>query len=351
MTMQPSPARTLTSILRIGVLALATTLASTAALAEPVKLRLGTLAPKNSLYHRAMLEMGEAWKKAQGDSSSITIFTDGAQGGEIDTVKRMRIGQLNAGLLSVVGLREIEPSVSALQTMPLMFRSWAEVDHVRERMRPAMEQRFLDKGYVVLSWGDAGWVRFFSSKPATHPADFKAMKMFTWAGEPEQMEIMKALGYQPVSLETSDILPALQTGLIEVVPATPYYALAAQFNGPAPYMLDLDWAPIVGALVVTRKAWEAMTPAGQTALREAAALAGTKMRANARTEVDEAVAAMVKRGLKVTPLTPELEAEWRTFAAGIYPQIRGRLVPAETFDEVDRILADYRRQASARPTK
>ncbi|MEZ5609462.1 MAG: TRAP transporter substrate-binding protein DctP [Rhodocyclaceae bacterium] len=312
------------------------------AAADPVKLRLGTLAPRNSLYHRALLEMGESWKKAQADGSSITIFTDGAQGGEIDTVKRMRIGQLNGGLLSVVGLREIEPSVSALQTMPLMFRSWAEVDYVREKLRPAMERKFLDKGYVVLSWGDAGWVRFFSRSPAAHPQDYKRMKMFTWAGEPEQMEIMKALGYQPVSLETSDILPALQTGLIEVVPATPYYALAAQFNGPAPYMLDLDWAPIVGALVVTRKAWEAMTPVGQTALREAAARAGTEMRNKARAEVDEAVAAMVKRGLKVTPLTPALDAEWRDFAATIYPQIRGKLVPAETFDEVTRLLAEYR---------
>jgi len=312
--------------------------------ADPVKLRLGTLAPRNSLYHRSLLEMGEVWKKAQADGSSITIFTDGAQGGETDTVKRMRIGQLNGGLLSVVGLREIEPSVSALQTMPLMFRNWDEVDYVREKLRPAMERKFLDKGSVVLSWGDAGWVRFFSRNPAAHPQDYKSMKMFTWAGEPEQMEIMKALGYQPVSLETSDILPALQTGLIEVAPATPYYALAAQFNGPAPYMLDLNWAPIVGALVVTKKAWDAMSPAGQDALREAAGKAGTEMRSKARAEVDEAVAAMVKRGLKVTPLTPALDAEWRDFAAGIYPQIRGKLVPAETFDEVTRLLAEYRKR-------
>ncbi|MFV0664274.1 TRAP transporter substrate-binding protein DctP [Denitromonas sp.] len=317
-------------------------LATGPALAEKVTLRLGTLAPKNSLYHRALLEMGEAWKAAQGDGSKLIVFTDGAQGGESDTVKRMRIGQLNGGLLSVVGLREIDPSVSALQTLPLMFRSWDEVDHVREQLRPAMEQRFFDKGYVVLSWGDAGWVRFFSQQPAAAPEDFKSMKMFTWAGEPEQMEVMKALGYQPVSLETADILPALQTGLIEVVPATPYYALAAQFNGPAPYMLELNWAPIVGALVVTRKAWEGMSPAGQTALREAARVAGEKMRAQARTEVDEAVAAMVKRGLKVTRPNAEQMAAWQALAESVYPQIRGRLVPAETFDEVTRLLAEYR---------
>jgi TRAP-type C4-dicarboxylate transport system substrate-binding protein len=39
------------------------------------------------------------------------------------------------------------------------------VDYVREKMRPAMEKKFLDKGFVVLAWGDAGWVRFFSKEP------------------------------------------------------------------------------------------------------------------------------------------------------------------------------------------
>jgi hypothetical protein len=56
----------------------------------------------------------------------------------------MRIGQLQGALMSVVGLREpSSPSIAALQTLPLLFRSWDEVDHVRERCAPAMEKRFL----------------------------------------------------------------------------------------------------------------------------------------------------------------------------------------------------------------
>ena len=327
-------------LIRIGIVC--SLLTASAALADAVKLRMGSLIPKNSIYHRVLLEMGESWKKAQNDGSTFTLYTDGSQGSETDTVKRMRIGQLNAALITVVGLHEIEPTVSALQHMPLVFRSWEELDYVREKLRPAMEKKFLDKGYVVLLWGDAGWVRFFSKEPARRPDDFKRMKMFTWAGESEQAEIMRAMGYQPVSLETSDMLPALQTGLISVVPATPYYALTAQFVGPAPHMLDLNWAPIVGALVITHKAWNAMSPAGQEALRAAAVKHGPQMRAKARTDVDEAVAAMQKRGLQVTTLSAEQKAEWYKFAEGVYPKIRGKLVPADTFDEVQRLLADYR---------
>ena len=125
-------------------------------------LRIASLVPKNSLYHQQLLELGEAWRAAQGGGAKFVVFTDGSQGGEAELARRMRIGQLQGALLSVVGLREIEPSISALQSLPLLFKSWDEVDYVREKMRPAMEKKFLDKGFVVLGWGDAGWVRFFS---------------------------------------------------------------------------------------------------------------------------------------------------------------------------------------------
>jgi hypothetical protein len=61
-------------------------------------------------------------------------------------------------------------------------------------------------GFVVLAWGDAGWVRFFSKEPAVRPDDYKRMKFFAWGSEPDQQAIMKSLGYTPVPLETTDIL-------------------------------------------------------------------------------------------------------------------------------------------------
>lgn len=306
------------------------------------QLRIGTLAPKNSLYHRQLMEVGEAWRAAQGGSAKYLVYPDGSQGGETDMARRMRIGQLQGALLSVVGLREIEPSIAALQAMPLLFHSWEEVDYVREKMRPAMEKKFFDKGFVVLAWGDAGWVRFFSKEAAVRPDDYKKMKFFAWGSESEQQEIMKSLGYTPVPLETADILPAIQTGMINAVPSTPYFALASQIYNTAPNMLDLNWAPIVGALVVTRKAWDEMSPEVQTIVRDAGAKAGAQIRAKARQEVDEAVDAMKKRGLAVNKPNPEQMKEWQALADSLYPKIRGRLVPAETFDEVMLHLKTFR---------
>ena len=309
---------------------------------EAVKIRLGTLAPRGTSWHRSLLVMGEKWRTAQGTGATFIVYTDGSQGGEADMVRRMRIGQLNAALLSMVGMAEIDDSVSALQKMPMVFRSWEELDYLREKLRPALEKRFLDKGFVVLCWGDAGWVRFFSKEPALRPADYRRMKIFAWAGDNPQADLMKSLGYHPVVLEISDILPGLQTGMINMVPSTPFWALTLQFSKHAPYMLDMNWVPLVGAVVVTRKSWDAMSPGAQTALLQAGDAAGVQLRAISRRENVEAVEAMKKRGLRVQAVSPELEAEWRAMAEQAYPMIRGKLVPADVFDEVQQGLEEYR---------
>jgi TRAP-type transport system periplasmic protein len=312
------------------------------ATAADKQLRIASLVPKNSLYHRQLLEVGEAWRNAQGGDAKYVIYTDGSQGGEAEITRRMRIGQLQGALISVVGLRELEPSISAFQNMPLLFRSWEELDYVREKMRAAMEKKFFDKGFVILGWGDGGWVRFFSKEPALRPDDYRKMKFFAWGAEPEQQAIMKSLGYTPVPLETSDILPSIQTGMINVVASTPYFALASQVFVSAPNMLEINWAPLVGALVITKKAWDDMAPAVQDTVRTASEKAGAQMRAKARQEVDEAVAAMKKRGLVVNRPTPEQMREWYELADKLYPRIRGTMVPAETFDEVMNHIKTYR---------
>jgi TRAP-type C4-dicarboxylate transport system substrate-binding protein len=288
------------------------------------------------------LEIGEAWRQAQGGNAKYVVFPDGSQGGEAELARRMRIGQLQGALLSIVGLSEIEPSINALQSIPLLFKTWEEVDYVREKMRTSMEKKFLDKGFVVLAWGDAGWVRFFSKDALMRPDDFKKMKFFSFAGESEQQEIMKSLGFTPVPLETTDILPSIQTGMINVVPSTPYFALATQIYGKVPHMLEINWAPVVGALVVTQKAWDDMSPAGRQALRSAGEKAGVLIRNKARQEVEEAVEAMRKRGLVVNKPNSDQLREWQELADKLYPRIRGNLVPAETFDEVLQHVKAYR---------
>jgi TRAP-type C4-dicarboxylate transport system substrate-binding protein len=205
-----------------------------------------------------------------------------------------------------------------------------------------LEKRLEDKGFVVLFWADTGWVRFFSKQPIIRPDDLRKSKLFVGAGNVAQIDSYRSIGFHPVPLETVDILPNLQTGLINAVPLPPSIALASQVDAAAPHMLDLDWTPLVGAAVMTKKTWGAIPAEGREALRNAATEAGKLIKADGRRESAESVEAMRKRGLTVHTVTPEIEAEWRRETEAAYPKIRGVVVPADIFDEVIKELQAFR---------
>ena len=222
-----------------------------------VRVKLATLAPKDTSYHRSLLEMGERWRKSTNGDVELVVYPGGTQGSEADIVRRMNIGELQAAMLTAGGVAEIDPAVAALQEIPMLFRSLDEAGYVVDKLRPELEKRILAKGFVVLFWGDSGWVRFFSRNPALRPGDFKAMKVFvTSSGSAKQMQIMQALGYKPVPLDVADALIQLQTGGVDAVPTVPLLALSGQYYTVAKHMIELNWAPLVGAAVVTRQAWE-----------------------------------------------------------------------------------------------
>src|SRR5262249_41178706 len=153
----------------------------------------------------SLLKMGEKWRNASAGAVKLTIFPGGTQGGEGDMVGLMQTGNLDAGLLTAVGLSQIEPAVTALQSMPMSFGTLEEVDYVGEKLRPMLEQRLLAKGYMVLFWTDSGWVRFFTKSPVLHPDDLRKLKIFSWAGETKQYDLWKSAGFSPVALETAAI--------------------------------------------------------------------------------------------------------------------------------------------------
>jgi TRAP-type C4-dicarboxylate transport system substrate-binding protein len=324
------------------VLAALAVLLATPAQAQSTTVKVATIAPKGSIYHRVLQEMGEAYRKASGPQSRFLIYTDGIQGTEADTVRRMRVGQLDASMLTVVGLSEIDPSVAALQYMPMMFRSWEELDYVRERLRPELEAKLAAKGFVVLIWGEGGWVQFFTKEPLVHPEDFKRARIFAWSGDLLQPDVMKKLGYQPVSLPIGDILPALETGMVDTVPVAPLWALIGQFDRVTHYMLRINWVPIVGATVMRKSSFDALQPEAREALLAAARKATDELRAHRAVQDEESIRAMQARGLQVRTMSPELEREWRAVAERAWPQVRGTMVPAETFDRVRDILAERR---------
>src|SRR5262249_25561668 len=160
--------------------------------------------------------------------------------------------------------------------------------------------------------GDAGWIRLFSRKPAVEPDEIRRLKIFTWVGNTKTTELWKLAGFQPVELEVTDILTGLNTGLIDCVPTEPYYALAGQFYGPAPYRLNIKWAPLVGGAVITEKAFSALPTETQAALLASANEAGAKITTESRRQSDQAIETMKStKGLHVEDVSPEQLQAWQ----------------------------------------
>jgi TRAP-type C4-dicarboxylate transport system substrate-binding protein len=226
--------------------------------------------------------------------------------------------------------------------MPMVFRTLEEVDYIGEKLEPLLEKRLEAKGFVALFWSDTGWVRFFSKDPVVGPDDLRKTKLFVGAGNAAEVDLYRSVRLNPVPLETVDILPNLETGLINAVPLPPSYALAGQVDRAAPNMLDLAWTPLVGALVISKKTWDAIAPETREAMKQTALEAGTRIKAEGRRESVESVEAMRKRGLVINPLTAKAEEQWRREMETVYHKIRGTIVPADIFDEVTNQLAMHR---------
>jgi TRAP-type C4-dicarboxylate transport system substrate-binding protein len=293
--------------------------------AQAQVLKLATLAPEGSPWHDIIVDIGESWKAASGGRITLRVYPGGVAGDDPDMIRKMRIGQLQAAVLTGAGLAQITPEIQALQ-MPMMLSSYEELDYVRDRVAPKLEALTEAHGFKILSWGDAGWVRCFSPQPVIRPADLKPLKIFTWEGDPAYAEVIRRMGFQPVPLAATDIYTGLQSGLISAVPTTPIAALSFQWFGLANHMTDFKWAPLIGGLVITTAAWRSLPDDKIRPLE------------------DEAIAAMKTHGLVVHPVPPDALKEWEAIGRGSYPYLVGKVVPAAMVAEVERLRDEYRAQ-------
>ncbi len=320
--------------------------------AAQTRIRLATLLPPGSSQYRTLEQMGQEWKSSTGGAVTLTIYGGGTMGGEEDTIRRMRAGQLQAATLSAAGLSDIDPAAGAIEKIPMLYHSLDEMEYVRTKLQPELEQRMERKGFVVLSWTDTGWIYIFSRQPYTRPEEFRSRrsKVFVTATDGNEIEIVNSLGFQAVPLEWPDVLISLETGLVDTVPVTPFFALASQFDLVAKHLLEVNYVPLVGATVMTKRSWDALNPDQREKVLKAAAEAGKQIQAKSRAESQEAIEAMKKRGLQVHQVPPELEDEWRHFAESVYPKMRGKMIPADVFDKTLSLVAEYRAaQKTGRP--
>lgn len=329
---------------RVLVAALVLLLALTAGrplLAQPVTIKMATLVPDGSSWHLILKEMAEEWKAASGGQVTVRLYAGGVAGDDPDVVRKMRLGTLNAGVLTSAGVGEIDKSVYSL-SIPLLFDSEEEVYGALELLRPGLDAKLAAKGFVVLAWADGGWIHFFGKKPVAKPDDLRALKLFSWAGDAETVELYKAARLNPVPLPSTELATALQTGLVEAFSAPPGVALLAQYFQQAKHMTDLRWQMLLGAVVVSKATWDKIPADLQAKLRASAEKAGGRLREEMKAGEARDVEAMKKRGLTVVPVDGAARAAWQAMLAELTPRVRGPIVPADAYDDAVKALGTWR---------
>lgn len=288
-------------------------------------LRLATLAPEKSSWHLAFEETArEVYARTNGELE-IVIYAGGTMGDEAAMVRKMRTGQLDGGAITSVGLSEIDKQLLAPQ-IPMLFRDEKQLHYVREKMSSTFEGMLDKGGFKLGAWGNVGPIYIFSNTPVKTPDDLKSTKPWVWDTDDVSKAVMKVIGVNAVPLGVPDVLPSLQTGLIDAFTNSPYGAIALQWYSKATYVTNLKLSFGIGGSVLTKTAWEGLDAAHQQVLSDVTKEKYGELITKITKDNKKAIKSLKEAGIQV--VEPEDYLKWASVAA----QAREKLITDGTID-------------------
>jgi TRAP-type C4-dicarboxylate transport system substrate-binding protein len=335
---------TISRFLAVIGLAVATLVLSPPAMSATIKI--ATVAPKDSPWHTMLQNIANGWEQASGGKIKTRLYPGGIAGDEFDLIRKMRVGQIDVAMLSIGSLPDIAWQLRALN-MPLLIETYDELDHVMAGVGPEFEALLAEQGFKVLAWGDAGWVYFFTTKPVVTPDDLRPLRLFSWGSTGPYLDAWKDAGYNPVPVPAPEINTALTTGMIDAIVVPPIAALSFQWFATANNMTNMPWAPLVGAVVISNRAWRKIPKNLRAQFRDIAVASSAQAKAEVRAIGPQAVEAMKSYGLTVHEVSPEVLGEWRTAVEAGFSKLVGKDVPADLLARVRALVAEQRSGAAA----
>lgn len=306
--------------------------------------KLGTLAPEGSVWMERLREIMGEIETASGGRLKTIFYPGGVMGDEPDMVKKMRYGQLQVGGFTIHGTITIAPEM-AVMSLPFLFDDFDELDYIRKKMFPEFREIFRKKGFMLLSWVDqGGFINYYSKSEIHSPEDMKKLKVWAWSGEPVNIATAKALGITPITTPVPEVLPSLQTGLIDTFPTTPLACVALQWYTQIKYIILMNLRYEPGVVVQTLESWNKAPADIQQITLEAAERFEPKAIASIRLASNKSIESMVRQGIKLVTLTKEEKEVFKNMSRKVYDELAGKLYPKELLDKILKEIDDYRAQ-------
>ena len=315
--------------------------------AAQTRLKIATMAPDGSFWMKEFKAASEEIERRTGGRVSLRFYPGGTMGSDTAVLRKMRIGQLHGGVLLAGGLATQYQDFD-IYSLPLLFKSYEEVDYVRRHMDEKLVAGLAEKGYVAFGLSETGFTYLMSVEPTLTFDELRGRKAWSPQDDPIGLAIVEAAGLAPVPLPISDVLTGLQTGLIDTVAAPPVGAIALQWFTKAPYITDMPITYVCGALALTEKSLSRLSGSDREIVSEVLNEAVRKLDRQTRSDEKEAREALVKQGATFLDPEPATHAEWEEIAAEATAKLlEERDYSPEVFAEIQQLLQEYRASESA----
>jgi TRAP-type C4-dicarboxylate transport system substrate-binding protein len=262
-------------------------------------------------------------------------------GDETDVIRKMRINQIQAAMVTGKGLAYIHPDFYVYQ-LPFVARDDEELEYLFQRLRPELDQLLDQKGFTLLAFSKSGWLRFFANTEATTPEQMSRLRLFSLEGHSSIDQALQAMGFRIVALKANDVFAALQGGMVEAFAAAPLVAASMQWFALAPNMNSFNWTPLTGALIMTDRAWSRIPQELHPRLMASAEQIMADLYREAMDVEDQALEIMKDNGLVVHRISTDELEKWRELADAGFSMLIGETISPEIYEQAITILEEYR---------
>ncbi len=278
-------------------------------------MNIGTVAPDGTPWADQLKDLKRRIEKDSNGRIKVKMFLGGALGSEIEMIQDVARGErLQGGGFSTGAIGEgLDIPVLMMPELPYLFRSVAEADVILDEVLYGPTNVALgEKGMVLAAWAENGW-RSFATKggPATSPAELSKFKMRSQEA-PVHLNMYKALGVQAVAKPVSEVLPALNTGIVDGFDNTPLFSLASGWIGPTTHYTLSKHIYQPAAVVYSKKFIDSLPADLQKLVMGDPHAEAKRGRIGVRTLDADLLATIEGMGKKIVKLTPEQNKAFRS---------------------------------------
>lgn len=258
---------------RIRTLALAAlALLLSAAMAQEIVLRAADNQPDDYPTVQGLYFMADYLEAATDGRIALEVFSGGQLGDERSTIEQVQLGVIDMVRTSTSPVGEFYAPMGVF-SLPYIFRGET---HMWKVVNGPIGRELLDglqeANLVGLAYYDSGSRNFYTTDtPVRSVADLSGLRIRTQQSQ-VVLDMMDALGAEPVPLAFEEVYSSLQTGVIDGAENNfpSYGPSGVRHYEVAPYFTLDGHARVPEVVMMSKSTWDGLDPADQMLIREAA---------------------------------------------------------------------------------